>query len=51
MTGAMKKSNRSVSKKEDLHFKAAAVKLELVNEEEINIFKNRKRGISIDYIR
>ena len=31
MTEAMKKSNRPVSKKEDLHFKVAAVKLELVN--------------------
>ena len=32
MTEAMKKSNRPVSKKEDLHFKTAAVKLELVSE-------------------
>ena len=31
MTEAMKKSNRPASKKEDLHFKVAAVKLELVN--------------------
>ena len=37
MTEAMKKSNRPVSKKEDLHFKVAAVKLELVNLRELKM--------------
>ena len=41
MTGAMKKSNRPVSKKEDLHFKVAAVKLEMQRKEGAKAMKKK----------